>query len=125
MSKSEPDAESFSLSPELRRRRLRALPVLPSLNASLLAQAGLGCNLSYCRLKRLIYSLPSITSSLSVLRNFRSRVLEARETTIRSSSLSYQVARRDCPSWSSDCFGVIAALIPDGMEPGPESRKKS
>lgn len=53
-----------------------------------LAHAGVGCSRSYCLRSLLMYSLPLTTSSASVSRSFRKRVLEARETVMRSSSLS-------------------------------------
>lgn len=74
-----------------------------------------------------MYSLPSITSSASVLRNFRSRGFEASETTILSSSLSHQAACRDCLSLSLSARrpDSPAAVMLAGVVPGPESRKKS
>jgi hypothetical protein len=61
-----------------------------------LTHSGVGWRRSYCLLNRLIYSLPLIMSSVSVLRNFRSLVFDARETEMRSSSLSIQAGCRSC-----------------------------
>lgn len=63
------------------------------------AHSGTGCNRSNCRRNRLVYSFPSIKSSDSVNRNLRSRGLDAKETVIRSSSLSTHAAL--CESLSS------------------------
>lgn len=56
------------------------------------AHSGTGYNRSNCRRNRLVYSFPSIKSSDSVDRNLCSRGLDAKETVIRSSSLSTQAA---------------------------------
>ena len=52
------------------------------------AHSGTGYSRSNCCRKRLIYSLPVTRSSASVCRSFRSRGLDAKDTTMRSSSLS-------------------------------------
>lgn len=52
------------------------------------AHSGTGYRRSNWRRNRFAYSLPLTRSSDSEIRSFRSRGFEARETTIRSSSLS-------------------------------------
>lgn len=54
------------------------------------AHSGTGYNRSNCRRSRFVYSLPLTRSSVSAMRSLRSRGLEARETIMRSSSLSIQ-----------------------------------
>ncbi len=54
------------------------------------AHSGTGYNRSNCRRSRLVYSIPLTRSSDSVSRSLRSLGLEAKDTTIRSSSLSTQ-----------------------------------
>jgi hypothetical protein len=99
MDMSESEASSSKSSgplTELLRRLLRS----EDFPFACLAHSGVGWRRSYCLLSRLIYSLPLITSSVSVLRNFRSLVFDARETEMRSSSLSTQAGCRSC-SWPS------------------------
>jgi hypothetical protein len=88
---------------ELLRRLLRS----DEFSFVYLAHSGVGWRRSYCLLRRLIYSLPSITSSASVLRSFRRRVCEASETEIRSSSLSTQAGCRSC-------FGSMSPFLDGG-----------
>jgi hypothetical protein len=109
MSVSEASEESAWPLEELLRRLLRSdeFPFV------CLAHSGVGWRRSYCLLRRLIYSLPLMTSSASVLRSFRSRVCEVSETEIRSSSLSTQAG---CPwcSWSKSPFldgGAASRLL--------------
>ena len=59
-----------------------------SIEAEGLAHSGTGYNRSNCWRRRFVYSLPFTKSSASVLRSFRSRELDANDTTRRSSSLS-------------------------------------
>ena len=95
MSESEASEESSWPSTELLRRLLRSDDFV----LGCLAHSGVGWRRSYCLLSRLIYSLPLIISSASVLRSFRSRVFDASETEMRSSSLSTQAGCRSRP-WS-------------------------
>jgi hypothetical protein len=79
-------------STELLRRLLRS----EGFPFACLTHSGVGWRRSYCLLNRLIYSLPLIMSSVSVSRSFRSLVFDARETEMRSSSLSTQAGCRSC-----------------------------
>ena len=81
--------------------------------------SGVGCKRSYCRRNLLMYSLPVTTSSSSVSRSLRRRVLEARETTSLSSSLSCQTGLRGSLSEPSRSLAIAG-----GSSPVPASRKK-
>lgn len=122
MSESEAPEEVPWSSRELLRRLFRSNDFL----LASLAHSGVGCRCSYCLLSRWTYSLPLIMSSASVLRSFRSRVLEASETEMRSSSLSTQAMCLPSFAGVSPLLNGGAASKPAGSVPCPEeSRKKS
>ena len=80
---SSPEALVSELAGDLRRLLWACL-----FAAEVFAHSGTGYNRSNWRRSRFVYSLPLTRSSESEIRSLRSRGLEARETTMRSSSLS-------------------------------------
>ena len=94
--------------------------------AEALAHFGTGCNRSNWHRSRLLYSFPLIRSSDSAILSFRSLGLEARETTVRSSSLSTHAAvllSYDSVRFCSkiDCGKTFGTFTADG----DESRKNN
>ena len=85
--------------------------------------SGVGWRRSYCRRRRAIYSRPLTMSSSAVSRSLRSRGVEASETVMRSSALSYQTG---CRRWIlSSSLDVSRSLrTAAGRSPVPASRKK-
>jgi len=89
------------------------------------AQSGVGYRRSYCLRSLLVYSLPLTISSASLTLSFRSLELFARETVIRSSSLSSHAAFGFPGEESSLSDASVSMIFPSARLSGPESRKKS
>jgi hypothetical protein len=117
-SESSPDESPELEDPSLCRRRFRAR----SLDAA--THSGTGCSRSNCRRRRSEYTLPLTVSSSVLILSFRRRGADARETVIRSSSLSSQAggSRVSLVGGSSTSSSSSAAR---SVAAGPSSKKKS
>ena len=91
-----------------------------------LAHSGTGYNRSNCCRSRFVYSFPFTRSSDSVSRSLRSLGFEAKDTVIRSSSLSIHAGAwplGDVLCSSSEVRASSRSVL--GMADGAESTKKS